>query len=140
MCVVCICVLGWFFFSSRRRHTRCALVTGVQTCALPISDRQRETGPMDHAKLAGLQDPDSIFSGLTVEDWADIAGRAVEIRFARGKELLSQGEAGDSLLILTECNARVSMLTANGRAIVRAYADTGAVPGVLSLPDRGARP
>src|SRR3546814_5079527 len=31
---VCLVV---FFFSSRRRHTRCALVTGVQTCALPIS-------------------------------------------------------------------------------------------------------
>src|SRR3546814_5667675 len=30
---VCICL---FFCSSRRRHTRCALVTGVQTCALPI--------------------------------------------------------------------------------------------------------
>src|SRR3546814_3902039 len=29
--------LDLFFFSSRRRHTRCALVTGVQTCALPIS-------------------------------------------------------------------------------------------------------
>src|SRR3546814_9770565 len=27
----------FFFFSSRRRHTSCALVTGVQTCALPIS-------------------------------------------------------------------------------------------------------
>src|SRR3546814_10709517 len=27
---------GIFFFSSRRRHTRCALVTGAQTCALPI--------------------------------------------------------------------------------------------------------
>src|SRR3546814_5530874 len=26
----------FFFFSSRRRHTRCALVTGVQTCDLPI--------------------------------------------------------------------------------------------------------
>ena len=26
----------FFFFSSRRRHTRCADVTGVQTCALPI--------------------------------------------------------------------------------------------------------
>src|SRR3546814_7087425 len=26
-----------FFFASRRRHTICALVTGVQTCALPIS-------------------------------------------------------------------------------------------------------
>src|SRR3546814_5143801 len=31
-----------FFFSSRRRHTRCALVTGVQTCALPISLQQGE--------------------------------------------------------------------------------------------------
>src|SRR3546814_10002322 len=30
-------ILLYFFFSSRRRHTRCALVTGVQTCALPIS-------------------------------------------------------------------------------------------------------
>src|SRR3546814_11914750 len=28
----------FFFFSSRRRHTSCALVTGVQTCALPISE------------------------------------------------------------------------------------------------------
>src|SRR3546814_5059694 len=36
-----------FFFSSRRRHTRCALVTGVQTCALPICKPiggQRSTG------------------------------------------------------------------------------------------------
>src|SRR3546814_3983226 len=31
-----------FFFSSRRRHTRCALVAGVQTCALPISVDQGE--------------------------------------------------------------------------------------------------
>src|SRR3546814_6220117 len=29
-------VFFFFFFSSRRRHTSCALVTGVQTCALPI--------------------------------------------------------------------------------------------------------
>src|SRR3546814_5182512 len=36
MCSCCsLCFV--FFFSSRRRHTRCALVTGVQTCALPIS-------------------------------------------------------------------------------------------------------
>src|SRR3546814_9221582 len=52
-CLVCfIClyysglgvgVLCEFFFSSRRRHTRCALVTGVQTCALPICHRAVET-------------------------------------------------------------------------------------------------
>src|SRR3546814_7209410 len=37
LCVyICIFYIFFFFFSSRRRHTRCALVTGVQTCALPI--------------------------------------------------------------------------------------------------------
>ena len=30
------CLGGFFFFSSRRRHTRSGRVTGVQTCALPI--------------------------------------------------------------------------------------------------------
>src|SRR3546814_8667904 len=35
---VCL-IFDFFFFSSRRRHTRCALVTGAQTCALPISPR-----------------------------------------------------------------------------------------------------
>src|SRR3546814_7911160 len=34
------CGVFLFFFSSRRRHTRCALVTGVQTCALPILGTQ----------------------------------------------------------------------------------------------------
>src|SRR3546814_19784486 len=37
-----------FFFSSRRRHTRCALVTGVQTCALPIY-HQPDTGQQHDA-------------------------------------------------------------------------------------------
>src|SRR3546814_6788516 len=42
MVAICMChsFYGWLFifvfFSSRRRHTSCALVTGVQTCALPI--------------------------------------------------------------------------------------------------------
>src|SRR3546814_2262983 len=35
--MLCLCLdISCFFFSSRSRHTRCALVTGVQTCALPI--------------------------------------------------------------------------------------------------------
>src|SRR3546814_2068180 len=40
MCCLCMC----FFFSSRRRHTSCALVTGVQTCALPICDIEFRQG------------------------------------------------------------------------------------------------
>src|SRR3546814_7244984 len=44
-----------FFFSSRRRHTRCALVTGVQTCALPILATFKLTGGVSHFydKLVG---------------------------------------------------------------------------------------
>src|SRR3546814_3186128 len=53
MCFCCVSVFAsrtsrltisfhslFFFFSSRRRHTRCALVTGVQTCALPICEQR----------------------------------------------------------------------------------------------------
>src|SRR3546814_6315685 len=39
----------FFFFSSRRRHTRCALVTGVQTCALPIC--QVEVAVLLHVEI-----------------------------------------------------------------------------------------
>src|SRR3546814_6565064 len=43
---MCCHVFMLFFFSSRRRHTRCALVTGVQTCALPIYlIRQADANP-----------------------------------------------------------------------------------------------
>src|SRR3546814_13203225 len=43
--MLCRCIV---FFSSRRRHTRCALVTGVQTCALPIY-RYLSSAPVDFA-------------------------------------------------------------------------------------------
>src|SRR3546814_8155864 len=49
-----------FFFSSRRRHTRCALVTGVQTCALPISNRSASptsTPPLRHPQPALPDNP-----------------------------------------------------------------------------------
>src|SRR3546814_1357927 len=42
-----------FFFSSRRRHTRCALVTGVQTCALPIFV-VRDRGAVGRAHLGAF--------------------------------------------------------------------------------------
>src|SRR3546814_9367220 len=51
-----------FFFSSRRRHTRCALVTGVQTCALPISRfhsgmaNQRRIIARSPARRDGMED------------------------------------------------------------------------------------
>src|SRR3546814_17206454 len=51
-----------FFFSSRRRHTRCALVTGVQTCALPIcSDDSTSRSGRDHTKRST--------SSITASPW-----------------------------------------------------------------------
>src|SRR3546814_20580481 len=54
------CVL-LFFFSSRRRHTRCALVTGVQTCALPIfaleTSMPASTDPAAVAPIATMLKP-----------------------------------------------------------------------------------
>src|SRR3546814_7334828 len=44
-----------FFFSSRRRHTSCALVTGVQTCALPISQALDETDEERMRSLASVR-------------------------------------------------------------------------------------
>src|SRR3546814_10626633 len=45
-----------FFFTSRRRHTKCALVTGVQTCALPISGMagpRRSAAPAGERRMSG---------------------------------------------------------------------------------------
>src|SRR6188474_3958352 len=45
MCSKPLFSLIFFFFSSRRRHTRCRYVTGVQTCALPIFAMTRKGKP-----------------------------------------------------------------------------------------------
>src|SRR3546814_14002184 len=55
MCIQNVISFVFFFFSSRRRHTRCALVTGVQTCTLPICGRggigrRRHTGCIGAAR------------------------------------------------------------------------------------------
>src|SRR3546814_6763911 len=81
--MVCVVVIGAiFFFSSRRRHTRCALVTGVQTCALPISPlasgganahhlRLHRSGEADMAdvRLTGVR---KAFGDTTVLDGVDL--------------------------------------------------------------------
>src|SRR3546814_5748053 len=59
MCKVSMFYGMMFFFSSRRRHTRCALVTGVQTCALPISEHDYIQTGIHTAK----------FPGMSLRDW-----------------------------------------------------------------------
>src|SRR3546814_4385281 len=79
-----------FFFSSRRRHTRCALVTGVQTCALPIF----EMNPARCRYLSDTLDSTIILQGsasdrdlLVEENINDADVRSEERRV--GKECVS---------------------------------------------------
>src|SRR3546814_14921204 len=69
------------FFSSRRRHTMCALVTGVQTCALPIFGRPQRKGHMGvaHRPQDGstCREPESALSEwFQLRDVAEPGGRA----------------------------------------------------------------
>src|SRR3546814_14084819 len=93
-----LCV--FFFFSSRRRHTRCALVTGVQTCALPISrltEQQKTYEKVERAAQNGDQvvidfvgSVDGVkFDGGAADDYPLVLGsnRSEERRV--GKECVS---------------------------------------------------
>src|SRR3546814_7159339 len=96
-CQVYLCVLFVFFFSSRSRHTSCALVTGVQTCALPIS-RDHRGGPdrccvcrasprgcsqksahtlRSQTRNARPGDRKSVVSGTSVSVRVDLGGRRI---------------------------------------------------------------
>src|SRR3546814_13538200 len=71
-----------FFCSSRRRHTSCALVTGVQTCALPIL----------HLVVVHEDCVEDYHAGLRAEDaasafeyWLGVAGTEVAAAYGVGE-------------------------------------------------------
>src|SRR3546814_7450422 len=79
-----------FFFSSQRRDTRCALVTGVQTCALPICSwpvrrpstltRRRATKPAIIASTTiSTNQPPLIALFLRLDTWS-LAGRSAKVQ------------------------------------------------------------
>src|SRR3546814_1033133 len=72
--------LIFFFFSSRRRHTRCALVTGVQSCALPISVCMVGKSWDFHVDVAlGIPRAENV--DMIAESVAMAAGRGAEVMF-----------------------------------------------------------
>src|SRR3546814_1903774 len=80
-------VYMFFFFSSRRRHTRCALVTGVQTCDLPISEISRSgqfSANLDAESLGAAVRRSRKSHGLTQSQLAGLAGTG--LRFVRSEE------------------------------------------------------
>src|SRR3546814_7900308 len=79
-----------FFFSSRRRHTRCALVTGVQTCALPIWGLAVDEAAARIAAIRETLEESGLVLGLRNCPDADLA---CQIR-----ERMKQGESFAALL------------------------------------------
>src|SRR3546814_845843 len=72
----------FFFFSSRRRHTRCALVTGVQTCALPIlplAEPPAAGAPASGPEVARLREA---FEQMTAENPVVARVNGHDIRWA----------------------------------------------------------
>src|SRR3546814_6461416 len=71
-----------FFFSSRRRHTRCALVTGVQTCALPIYDVHQDYTQVDLPRMKQGQFDGGFWAIYTPQGPLDTASYAKVRDFA----------------------------------------------------------
>src|SRR3546814_14379087 len=86
-----------FFFSSRRRHTRCALVTGVQTCALPISKIALD-------KLRGFKE--KVVGQLT----KGLAGMASSARCASRRAARSSSRPTNSNFVPMEARATTAKI------------------------------
>src|SRR3546814_1505265 len=118
MCVY-YCVV--FFFSSRRRHTRCALVTGVQTCALPILD----------STMIGCE---------CIDELADYAGIKAEVAAITQKAMRGEVDFRGALMervallgglaegVLAECRMARVRLTRGARPLVPTREAYGAHP------------
>src|SRR3546814_2595876 len=109
--VVLIC----FFISSRRRHTSCALVTGVQTCALPISPSVQRYNGYPAMTISGNAAP-GYSSGEAMAEMERLAeqlpeGFAYEWTGISYEEQQAAGEAtmlmGASLLVVDRKSRRL---------------------------------
>src|SRR3546814_7611966 len=76
--LLCFFSLFVFFFSSRRRHTICALVTGVQTCALPICRARQAARARGLLRRDQVPPRDRRFHGADRRSDRDGAGRRSE--------------------------------------------------------------
>src|SRR3546814_6681433 len=138
---LCLCVfLIFFFFSSRRRHTRCALVTGVQTCALPIYAGTKILTIRADNEARGLPTIGGFFvffdaatgATLATMDAAELTARRTAAGSALASRQLTRPDASRLLMIgagklvphLAEAHAAVRPLQRNNiwaRKIGRAH-------------------
>ena len=94
---------------------------------------------MDAQHLSGKLPEHSLLQVLTEAELSELLQTARLNEATKGDVLLRQGDKGDSLIILLDGQARVTVYTANGREIVLEYAGAGSVLGEIALLDGGER-
>src|SRR3546814_2719879 len=112
-------MIMFFFFSSRRRHTRCALVTGVETCALPICTPSRRGD--GHADLSYVHDAAR-----------EIAGALDGFTVIVTKSTVPVGTGDEVERIIRECNPAAEFAVASNPEFLR----EGAAIEDFKRPDR----
>lgn len=94
---------------------------------------------MKAEQLKALLPEHSLFASCSEDELAAIILHGTLQNYAKGKEIMRQGDEGSSMLILLTGNARISMVSSNGREIVLDYAEPGSVIGEIALLDGGER-
>src|SRR3546814_14321034 len=100
-----------FFFSSRRRHTRCALVTGVQTCALPIS--------RDSVLIPVAVSGNAPFAAAEISTLSRVASACAAAALASDAASIARAAPGprsEECRVGKECSVRVDL---GGRRIIK---------------------
>src|SRR3546814_4172227 len=101
-------LFDYFFFSSRRRHTRCPLVTGVQTCALPIS-REDYPSPKGESMISsGSRGPPGPKRVMLVDDHTVVRrGLRLLIESMSGCQVCAEASDGHEEIGRASCRDRV---------------------------------
>src|SRR3546814_6581723 len=117
MIIYIVEMLSFFFFSSRRRHTRCALVTGVQTFSLPISSADSLAPVLfpsttytvdtiaEHAAMVSTARPSKLyarFGSPTVRELEDVVA---ELEGAEAALAAASGMASVTAALLGICSS-----------------------------------
>src|SRR3546814_10302083 len=136
-----------FFFSSRGRHTRCALVTGVQTCALPISVSSDQLAPpaSPYVLQAGAVIPAALITGIRSDLPGQITAQVTQpvydsptgrfLLVPQGTRLIGQYDSGVAFgqrRVLLVWNR---LILPNGRSIVLERQPGADAQGFAGLED-----
>lgn len=80
-----------------------------------------------------------LFGSLAEEDLRAVADEMREVNFSSGQSVFSRGDTGKDIYLVTTGRVKLSVLTAEGRELSFAHAESGQVFGEIAVLDGGVR-